>query len=265
MSCAKCAPEIERALTQLQGVVAARVNYASERGIVTFTDPHVSAAVVVGKLQSAGFDVPVERFVLKVDGLMYATSAQTVERMLNRVEGVVRASVDLRTQRVMVDSFAEEASRAACEREFSGLGMRVMRQPAPNTIYKFVARIVITILLALLSLWSAGAHAGLVQVGPLHAPLVVIVISVLVAYGVGLPFYQHAYDACLRGVLDASVLVALAGSLLLFSGLLMALAMPAALITTAGLVLANGLTAGWFLMRGVALWARAHSQASQVV
>jgi P-type Cu+ transporter len=259
MSCATCAPEIERALAQLQGVVAARVNYASERGIVTFTDPHVSAAVVVGKLQSAGFDVPLERLVLQVDGLLYATSAQTVERMLNRVEGVVRASVDLGTQLVSVDSFAEEASRAACERELGGLGMRVMQPGAPNTIYEFIARVVITILLALLSLWSAGAHAGLVQAGPLHAPLVVIVISVLAAYGVGLPFYRCAYDACLRGELDASVLVALAGSLLLFSGFLMTLAMPAALLATAGLVLANWLTAGWFLMRGVALWARAQS------
>ncbi len=249
MSCAKCAPEIEHALAQLQGVVAARVNYASERGIVTFTDPHVSAALVVGKLQSAGFDVPLERCVFEVDGLIYATSAQTVERILSRAEGVVRANVDLRTQRVMVDSLPEQASRAACERELGGLGLRVMPPLAPNTIYKFVARAVITVLLALLSLWSAGAPGGLLQV--------VTVISSIAAYGVGLPFYRRAYDSFLRGELDTSVWVALVGSLLLLGGLLMTFAMPAALLTTAGLVLVNGLTAGWFLARGVELWARA--------
>ena len=254
MFCPKCAGDIERALTQLDGVVAAQVNYATERATVVFDSARVPAMAMVSAVRGEGFSVPLERVVLNVDDLLFASSARTVERVLSRLDGVAQVEADLSAQRVVLDVFSEHVAHADYERAIAKLGLYVVERPAPNAAREFAARTIVVAGLAVLSLWSAGAHAGFFEAGVLHAPLVVMAISVLIAYGVGWRFYRQAYDACFQGELDASVLLALVVSASLFSGLLLALVSPSTWLTGSGFVLATLLTAGWFLARSTTVW-----------
>ncbi len=254
MFCARCAVSIERALTRLDGIVAAQVNYATERATVVFDSTRVSASAMVGAVRGEGFDVPLERVVLNVNDLLYASSARTVERVLSRLKGVAQVAADLSAQRVVLNVFSDRVTHADYESELAKLGLRVVERLSPNAAREFVARTIVISGLAGLSLWSAGAHAGLFEAGVLHAPLVVIAISVLIAYGIGWRFCRLAYDACLQGELDASALVALVAAVSLFGGMLLALVSPATWLTDSGFVLATLLTAGWFLARGATVW-----------
>jgi len=61
MTCANCAITIERALARLDGVIAARVNYASERATITFDPALVSAEQIVRAVKQNGFGAQTRR------------------------------------------------------------------------------------------------------------------------------------------------------------------------------------------------------------
>ncbi|MBI5303878.1 MAG: cation transporter [Chloroflexi bacterium] len=254
MFSANCAVTLERALTRLDGVIAARVNYATERATVTFDPARVSAIAMVGVAQGEGFDVPRQRIVLNVADLIYASSTRTMEKVLARMDGVAHVSVDLNAQQITLDVLNEYVNHTNFANEIAALGMRVIDQPAQNATRPFVLRALAMIALALLSLVSAGAHAGLFEAGILHAPLVVIAISVVIAYGIARRFYRVAFETVLlRGIFDVSVVIALVASAGLFFGLPLALLTPTGAFTSAGFIVSIGLTAGWFSARAVTL------------
>ncbi len=106
MSCAKSAPELERALAQLPGVVAARVNYASERAAVNYDPARTSAARLAAVVCAAGCAVPLEQ-------VTYSLSALRQARIVRAA--IVRARFNWRTRRAEIECLANSHG-AATER-----------------------------------------------------------------------------------------------------------------------------------------------------
>jgi len=61
MFCARCAVNLEQALTQHDGVIGACVNYASERATVLYDPAHVKPTQLVAIIKRAGFATPLEQ------------------------------------------------------------------------------------------------------------------------------------------------------------------------------------------------------------
>ncbi len=66
-ACPKCAQDIERVLTQLDGVVAAQANFASERATVIYDPARVTALKMANAIRSIAYDAPVEHLTLHSD------------------------------------------------------------------------------------------------------------------------------------------------------------------------------------------------------
>ena len=252
-ACAKCAVQIERALARLDGVTAANVNYAAERATIVHDPKRVTAAAMVRAVQGEGFDVPLERIVFSVGDLMYASSARTVDRVLGRLENVAQVTSDLANGRITLDVF-RSAPREDYARAINELGLTVVERLSPNAAREFIIRTILAGAFAVTSLLSAGAHTGIFDVGVLHAPLALMAISAIAAYGIGWRFYRVAYDALLRREFDVSVLIAIIASASLFVCLPLAIIAPASWLTGIGFVLATHVTAGWFLARSASVW-----------
>ncbi len=250
----KCAVTIENALKRIDGIISARVNYATERAHVAFNPRRVTAAAMLETVQNEGFDAPCERVILQVNDLLYATRVQSVEHALYRFDGVIRVQIDFRMQRVVLDVLSACVNRHDYAHALVALGLTVTNQPSPHSARAFGVRAAIIELLALLGLFSAVAHVGRLDVSGLHAPLVVIAIAVFVTYGVGWPFYRVAYNACLYGQPDAGMAIALVASSLMFGGLPLALISSATQWTSLGFLLSTWLTAGWYLSRAADVW-----------
>lgn len=60
MTCARCAGQIERALTQLDGVIAAQVNYATERATVRYATSRITPAALIRTVIREGFQAQLE-------------------------------------------------------------------------------------------------------------------------------------------------------------------------------------------------------------
>ncbi len=255
MFCPRCGLDIERVLTQLDGVVAAQANFASERATVIYDPARVTALKMVNAIRSIAYDAPVEHLTLHSDDLLYATSIRTVERILGNLEGVVRVAADLTAGNITVDVLPGHGRRDELERSLSGLQFRIVDADSVDTRMLFLARSVILSLVQVLIVWSAGAHAGLfLSPTSLHAPIVVVVLSLFALFGAGLPFFRFAIDAALQSAFDSGVILALLGSALAITSLPVGILLPSPWFTNIGLVIATTITTGWFITRALTVW-----------
>lgn len=123
MTCAACAQRIEKAVKKLPGVQQAAVNLASEKLFVEYgegaTLEDIKAAVA-----KIGYEVEEKAvnstIAIPIGGMTCAACSQRVEKVLNRLDGVVSASVNLATEKATVtyepQKIRQSAIKAAIEK-----------------------------------------------------------------------------------------------------------------------------------------------------
>ena len=105
MTCASCAGRVEQALRGLPGVEAS-VNLASDQAQIHYDPARVDPSALAASVQGAGYNVPHESRQLSISGMTCASCAGRVEKALLAVPGVVRAEVNLATEKASVEGIA---------------------------------------------------------------------------------------------------------------------------------------------------------------
>src|SRR5690606_3708491 len=112
MTCANCVASVERNTKKVAGVSDAVVNFASERVTVTY-DPAVARPhEMIARIQRAGYDVPTAVVELPLVGMTCANCANTIQRRLGKVEGVLEANVNFATEKAQVTYVPGTVTRA---------------------------------------------------------------------------------------------------------------------------------------------------------
>jgi Cu+-exporting ATPase len=99
-----CAGRVEKALSAL-GVRAA-VNLSNEQADIQYDPEHVTPDAIAEAIEWAGFAVPHETRELAISGMTCATCASRVEKALSSVAGVMRAEVNLVSEKALVEGIA---------------------------------------------------------------------------------------------------------------------------------------------------------------
>ncbi len=107
MTCASCVGRVERALRKLSGVAQASVNLATESATVAALSA-VTASQLRQTVQAAGYEVPVQSLQLAISGMTCASCVTRVEKALQRVPGVLSATVNLVTEMAEVQMLGGE-------------------------------------------------------------------------------------------------------------------------------------------------------------
>ncbi|MCW8908869.1 MAG: heavy metal translocating P-type ATPase [Sedimenticola sp.] len=102
MTCASCSARVERALGKLEGVSGAPVNLATERASVSYDESVITPGALVEAVREVGYSPVVDELEIGVGGMTCANCSARVERTLNRMAGVIQASVNLATERATV-------------------------------------------------------------------------------------------------------------------------------------------------------------------
>ena len=105
MTCASCTEKIQLSLSRLDGVVSARVNYATERAHVLYDPARTSAAKLVAAVRACDCDVPLERLVIP----LRAIGSVAVSR-----SAIVDAQIDWHTRRVEIEWLGAASTTSAC-------------------------------------------------------------------------------------------------------------------------------------------------------
>ena len=124
MTCAACASRVERALTKHTGVSEANVNLATEAAVVRFDPSLTHPQDLVQVITHAGYEARVksDSITLAVQGMTCAACSSRVEKGLSQTEGVLRAAVNLATEKAVVEYDPSATSAAALIARVRALG-----------------------------------------------------------------------------------------------------------------------------------------------
>jgi Cu+-exporting ATPase len=103
MTCAACSSRIERELAKMPGVHSAVVNLAMENATVEYSGSEVEPQMILDKIKDTGYTPVMERTELKISGMTCAACSARIEKGLNKLPGVTRASVNLATEKAVVE------------------------------------------------------------------------------------------------------------------------------------------------------------------
>ena len=102
MTCASCVSRVERALRTPPGVLRANVNLATEKATVDYEPEQTTTADLVQAVEGAGYSVITVQETLPILGMSCASCVSRVERALRTPPGVLRADVNLASEKATV-------------------------------------------------------------------------------------------------------------------------------------------------------------------
>lgn len=226
MSCASCVRRVEKAVTKIPGITEATANLAAERIHIAFEGPSAPLDAAAS-IRKAGFDVAEDTVEFSVEGMTCASCIRRVEKVLERIPGVVEATANLATRRAQVRVLAGaveleqlinavnktgfEASPLANEPEHE-------RDDEHATELAHLRRSVIIAGLTTLPVFGLemgshlipGVHAWIHQtLGMQTSYILQFVLTSIVLFGPGQRFFRKGIPALLHGAPDMNSLTAL--------------------------------------------------------
>ena len=231
---------VEKALSKVDGVSEASVNLATETATVEH-GPGVEAGDLVSAVEGAGYGAGLEKTTLDVTGMTCAACVRRVEKTLLRVPGVLRADVNLATEKATVESLASEAPFGELRRAVEGAGYGVEEPEEPDegrpdarerSYAELRARFVVAaVLTGMILLGSLPMMLGAMPPVPERSlDFLLLALATPVQFWAGWRFYRGAWGALRHGTADMNTLVAVGTS--------------AAYVYSAAVVLLPGLFAG---------------------
>lgn len=107
MSCSHCSNTIEKALTDRDGILNAKVDLISETARVEYEGKKVSVSQMIGLIESIGFEATTtaglvdattqqeQKSFFQISGMTCSMCSQAIQRALSGIPGVIQANVDL--------------------------------------------------------------------------------------------------------------------------------------------------------------------------
>ena len=231
MTCANCVASVERNAKKVNTVADAAVNFASERLSINY-DPAVSTAKevltdVIARVGRAGYSVPTDTVELPLLGMTCANCANTIQRRLTKVEGVLNAEVNYANERATVEFVPGVTSYSDLVAAVRKAGYDVVETAASAAsddaeamaraaeLHHQQIRLLVGVLFSLpLFLLSMARDFSLVGDWA-HEPWVnwlFLALATPVQFYVGWDYYVGAYKSLRNGSANMDVLVAMGSS-----------------------------------------------------
>ncbi len=241
MTCASCVGRVEKALKKVEGVENAEVNLATEKAMISSSQP-LDLIAVTKAVERAGYKIlasqPIE---LSIEGMTCASCVGRVEKALKKVEGVQQANVNLATERAWVQGNAQVQSsdliqavkKAGYTARQIEQNARVRQDKKATEQQQLKRDLMISLILAVpVFILEMGSHMipafhmwVMGNIGTQQSWLIQCVLTTLVLIFPGRRFYQKGIPALWRFAPDMNSLVAV-GTLAAYSFSLVATFIP---------------------------------------
>ena len=232
MTCAACSNRIEKGLKKIEGVKEANVNLALERSTVIFDPSKTSPQAFEEKIEKLGYGVVNEKAEFAITGMTCAACSTRIEKGLNKLEGVTKASVNLALETASVEySPSQIAPQDITQRvEKLGYGAKLKSEEKEEEqsyrekeLSKQKGKFWFSFILSVPLLWAMVSHFTFTSFIPLpHMlmnPWVQLALATPVQFVVGKQFYVGAFKALRNKSANMDVLVALGTSAAYFYSL----------------------------------------------
>jgi len=135
MTCASCVASVEKSLNKLDGVKTAVVNFATESASIKYNPDKVTLNDFKKAVQNAGYDVFDKHIVktLRIEGMTCASCVGHVEKALNKIDGVEKATVNLATETAHVSYDSESVDFSDFVTAVENVGYKVIQESTSDT------------------------------------------------------------------------------------------------------------------------------------
>jgi Cu+-exporting ATPase len=222
MTCATCAVTIEKGLSKVGGVSDANVNFGTEKATITYDPDKVQAGKFVDTIKDTGYQATVEKATIPIGGMTCASCVAAIEKAL-KLEGIIRADVNLATEKATVEYLPAQITLSEIKKAIIGAGYKVLEMPdegAPVDMEREARQKEINILktkLAVGATLAAILLIGSIEWIPgvpdiLRNHLTLLAISTPVQFWVGWQFYRGFWGALKHKSADMNTLIAVGTS-----------------------------------------------------
>ena len=225
MTCANCVATIERNLRKLDGVQTAVVNLSSERATVEFDPSRLGLGELVARVGRAGYGVATGEADLVIKRLADDNDAFRLEKALLRLDGVLKARVDLTRERARVQYVPTVVSQAEIRAAVARSGFEALelggevedaearaRQAEIHQQKRLLnAGLILTLPLFLFSMARDLGLLGMWAHGD-WAHWLMFALATPVQFYVGWQYYLGAYKALRNRSANMDVLIAMGSS-----------------------------------------------------
>ena len=90
MTCAACSARVEKALNKQDGIINATVNLLQQKATIEYDKEKIDPDQIVQTIEKTGYQVPLTKRTLLVEGMTCAACSTRVEKVLNKIEGVTK-------------------------------------------------------------------------------------------------------------------------------------------------------------------------------
>ncbi|WP_226540640.1 heavy metal translocating P-type ATPase [Bacillus carboniphilus] len=228
MTCASCSNRIEKVLNKMDGVEA-NVNLTTEMASIRYPS-QVKTGEIVGKINDLGYGVETEQVELEVYGMTCASCSTRIEKVLNKMEGIENATVNLTTETASCTVQKGVVTTSDIINKIEKLGYKAkikqnQQEKVSNKekeIKKQKVQLSLSILFSLPLLYTMVAHFPFLNIPMteiLMNPWVQFLFATPVQFWIGGQFYVGAYKALRNKSANMDVLVALGTSAAYFYSL----------------------------------------------
>ncbi len=239
MTCANCVATIERVTAKMPGIEQAIVNLASERGTWVYDPALVSDDQIVARIGDIGYGVATADVALPLQGLHDETDARLVQTALQKLDGVLTATVSSVNEQARVQYLPTMIGQGDLRRAIEAVGFKTLavegasgedaEAAAREAEFKHQRRrllvgLAFTIPLFILSMLKDAWHANLIGVPQIFDQFymwpgswwVFAALATPVQFYVGKDFYIGAWKALKNRAANMDVLVVMGSSVAYF-------------------------------------------------
>ncbi|HDR8188450.1 TPA: copper-translocating P-type ATPase [Bacillus cereus] len=225
MTCAACANRIEKGLKKVEGVHEANVNFALEKTKIMYDPTKTNPQQFKEKVESLGYGIVSDKAEFTVSGMTCAACANRVEKRLNKLDGVNKATVNFALESATVDFNPDEVNVNEMKSTITKLGYKLEVKPDDQDastdhrlqeIERQKKKFIISFILSFPLLWTMVSHFSFTSFiylpDMLMNPWVQLALATPVQFIIGGQFYVGAYKALRNKSANMDVLVALGTS-----------------------------------------------------
>ncbi|EJR53301.1 heavy metal translocating P-type ATPase [Bacillus cereus VD107] len=225
MTCAACANRIEKGLKKVEGVQEANVNFALEKTKILYDPTQTNPQKFKEKVESLGYGIVNDKAEFMVSGMTCAACANRVEKRLNKLDGVSKATVNFALESATVEFNPDETSVNEMKSTITKLGYKLeVKSDVQNSstdhrlqeIERQKKKFIISFILSFPLLWAMVSHFSFTSFiylpDMLMNPWVQLALATPVQFIIGGQFYIGAYKALRNKSANMDVLVALGTS-----------------------------------------------------
>jgi len=208
MTCSACANRVERAISKLEGVEKANVNFATETLTVDFNKENLNSQKIEEAVVKAGYGVKknVKTYNFKIEGMTCSACANRVERVTKKLEGVENSTVNFATEKLTIKVNEDEISYGDIKAAVDKAGYKLIKEEvkdkenqgeekseASKLLTRFISSLIFTVPLLIITMGHmVGMHLPSIidpMTNPLNFALIQLILTLPVMIA-GYKFYK---------------------------------------------------------------------------